>query len=81
MQPTWKQGDSKIPNFERINSFGARTLDLIYSSAAAPNEFLTVPHEPRCRDLFEISPLFVGLCVSHRIQWKYVYRESLPCGL
>src|SRR5262245_25145321 len=54
---------------------------LIYSSAAALNEFLTVPNEPRCRDLFEISPWFVGLCVRRRIRWKYVYRESLSCCL
>src|SRR5262249_1806700 len=57
------------------------TWGLIYSSAAALNEFLTVPNEPRCRDLFEISPWFVGLCVRRRIRWKYVCRESLSCCL
>jgi hypothetical protein len=41
-------GNSEIPNFERINSFGLALWGLLYSSAAALNEFLTVPYEPRC---------------------------------
>jgi hypothetical protein len=49
--------------------------------AAVHNKFLTVPHEPRCRALFEISPLFVRFCVRRRIRWKYGYRESLSCCL
>ena len=75
--------NSKIPNFERMNSVGARTLGPDLFERSDPQR---IPNRTaRAAEIFfEISPLLVGLCVRRRIsriRWKYVYRESLSCCL